>query len=99
MIGRMAAARGLDPAGTGVVALPLFSQFLKFFNFDLHEQVATAFLKRQLLHRAPRACLPARTPARSDHTRGGWWEQEQQAVARRVGGADGIRLLELIHSL
>ena len=34
-----AAARGLDPAGSGVVSPPFFTQFLKFFNFELDEQV------------------------------------------------------------
>jgi hypothetical protein len=88
MIGRMAAARGLDPAGTGVVALPLFSQFLKFFNFDLHEQVATAFLKRQLLHRAPRACLPARLHALITHAADGGSRSSRRwraGLAARMG--------------
>ena len=35
----MAAAQGLDPAGTGVIPPQLFTQFLNFFNFDLSEQV------------------------------------------------------------
>jgi len=42
----MAAAQGLDPAGTGVIPPQLFTQFLNFFNFDLSEQEQQALARK-----------------------------------------------------
>jgi hypothetical protein len=41
-----AAARGLDPAGSGLVPPQLFQEFLSFFNFEMSAQEQQALARR-----------------------------------------------------